>query len=183
MGPDASNAVPALITALENPYLRPEALTALGKIGPTAARAIPNLKSLLHDPDNYLRGQAAAALLRIDSDVDTALPILLQALPSANMYSKRDWIIALGEMGPRARPAVPALVRELNGPNKWSHKDIANALQQIEPEWDGKPGFPGKEDLIVDYSLGNLEESDFGQDLRANNLTNANSQVAHVGVK
>lgn len=153
-GEIASNAVPVLTRALadagttgvgqatNNFYnRRAVAAHALGKIGSSAASALPDLKAALQEPDFFLRGQAASAIWRISGDVDTALPVLLREMPGTGRPFKRDWITALGEMGPRAKAAVPLLQSELDkGKVKWFLEHITNALNRIDPEHLGKAG-------------------------------------------
>jgi HEAT repeat protein len=139
LGPAASNAVPALSAALNEPSARHPNLTAwiataLGKIGPASSIALPRLKELLKDPDPYLRSEAAAAVWRIDRDVDTALVVLIEELPKSNVNSKWEWIDAMAEMGPRASNAFPALIRELPGATAYNREKITNALYKIDPE-------------------------------------------------
>ena len=154
IGADASNAVPAITKVLDDGfgsptnssfYLQAAAAVALGKIGPPASAAIPDLKRAVqvsyrdapgfqNGGASYLRGQAAVALWRIDSDVDTALPVLLREMPGISEHSKWDWIIALGEMGPRAKEAIPQLKNELNqDKEKWVLEYVTNALIKIDP--------------------------------------------------
>src|SRR5947209_2054173 len=103
MGPDASNAVPALATVFNHKgsptnsliYLRAVAARALGKIGPGAASALPVLRTALQETDPYLRSVLVVAIWRIDSDVETTLPVLLQELTKVEVYSRWDLIIAL----------------------------------------------------------------------------------------
>ena len=146
MGPDASNAVPALTKVLADSgkpgdpriagvaYLQAVAANALGKIGPAAATAVPQLKATLSATNSYLRGQAAAAIWRIDGDVDTVLPILLKEISGTGGDLNWDWIVALGEMGPRAKAAVPQLKKELvKASQPWVLQHITNALMRIDP--------------------------------------------------
>jgi hypothetical protein len=150
MGPDASNAVPALAKVVAYSgvgpqtnnlfYLRAIAARALGKIGPAASNALPSLKPALGESLPYLRGTAAVAIWRIDSDVDTTLPVLLREMPVTVEDSKWDWIIALREMGPRAKAAVPQLTNELRDQNGWVREYVTNALRRIDPEAAAEAG-------------------------------------------
>ncbi len=144
MGADASNAVPAIKKVLADAgvgsrtnsffYLRAAAASALGKIGPSTAGALPDLRAALKESNSYLRGQAAVAVWRVDADVDTALPVLLQVMPGTIEDSKWDWIIALGEMGPRAKEAIPQLRNELKqDKQQWVLKYVTKALTSINP--------------------------------------------------
>jgi hypothetical protein len=145
MGPDASNAVPALARIVSDRgvgaetndyfYLRAVAAAALGKIGPAACGARPALEGALHESNSYLRGQAAVSIWRINSNVDDTLPVLLREMPLTNEHSKWDWIIALGEMGPRARPALPQLTNELHTDREnWVLSYVTNALKSVGTE-------------------------------------------------
>jgi HEAT repeat protein len=67
-GPDAKEAVPALIKALADPDLgvRLDAATALGAIGPDAKDAVPALQRIAEkDPTEFIRNAARAALDKI----------------------------------------------------------------------------------------------------------------------
>ena len=155
MGADASNAVPGITkvlnTGLGSPtnssfYLQAAAAMALGKIGPPAIGALPDLKTALQvsyqDPPgfqnsgaSYFRGQAAVAVWRINSEAETALPVLLREMPGMSEHSKWDWLIALGEMGPRAKRAIPQLKSELmQDKEKWVLQYVTNALLKIDPQ-------------------------------------------------
>jgi hypothetical protein len=151
MGADASNAVPAITKVLADTgvgsqtnsffYVRAAAAVALGKIGPSAAAALPALKAALREPNSYLRGQAAVATWRVAADADTALAVLLQEMPFASESEKWDWIVALGEMGPRARAAVPQLTLELRQDKiNWVLNHLTNALVSIDPKAAAKAG-------------------------------------------
>jgi HEAT repeat protein len=144
-GVAASNAVPALRKVLTGGaggspaaslfYLRAIAAVALGKIGPSAVAALPELKAALLEKDSNLRGQAAVAIWRISSDVDATLPVLLQEMPRTIQESKWEWIIALGEMGPRARQAIPQLKTELKEDTyPWVLEYVTNALIKINSD-------------------------------------------------
>lgn len=65
--PDAEEAVPALVKALEdkNPKVRMTAASALGGIGSAAREAIPALERALQDKDENVRACAAVALKEI----------------------------------------------------------------------------------------------------------------------
>jgi hypothetical protein len=151
MGADASNAVPAITRVLADVgvgaqtnsyfYLRAAAASALGKIGPAALDALPELKAALIESNSYLRGQAAVAVWRVSNDVDSALPVLLHEMPTTSEHSKWDWIIALGEMGPRAIEAVPQLRIELKQDKMhWVLEYVTNALIKIDVAAGKKAG-------------------------------------------
>lgn len=64
---DPEMAVAALITALADGsvFVRREALTSLGLLGPAAAAAVPTIGALVEDADTQIRVRAAAALRAI----------------------------------------------------------------------------------------------------------------------
>jgi hypothetical protein len=68
IGPDASSAVPALITLLANPDegSRNSACIGLAGIGPSARAALPALRQALSDPSADVRRFAARAISMID---------------------------------------------------------------------------------------------------------------------
>jgi HEAT repeats len=155
LGADASNAVPALTTLLED-HARGQialapggmklpipgfgsdvqfaAMQALGKIGPPARGAVPALTALLRGKDAFTSGKAAVALWRIEHDTDVSLQPLLSVLdqPSAAWHYP-DWIATLGEMGPRAKDAVPFLARLVQSHDQAGPAALS-ALRRIDPE-------------------------------------------------
>ena len=77
LGPEARDAVPALITCLQGETLvRENAALALGAIGPDAKEAVPALIRLLSDPEWTVRRQAATALGQIGPDAKEAVNAL-----------------------------------------------------------------------------------------------------------
>jgi hypothetical protein len=142
IGPRASNAVPALISALNDNdrgptpasrvYARAWAAIALGRIGPAAASAVPALQTLLNDPDGDLRWKAALAISQIDSNADAVIPVMIRQLPTS--HEKWGMVVTLGRMGPLAKDAVPALEQELDGADAHLRTEITNAISRIDPE-------------------------------------------------
>jgi hypothetical protein len=68
LGPRASSAVPALVTALEKDeakHVRRASAKALGKIGDAACPARPALRRGLNDRDRYVAGTAENALKKL----------------------------------------------------------------------------------------------------------------------
>jgi HEAT repeat protein len=67
MGPDAKDAIPALIEALKDNdvQVRRTVARALGKIGPAAKSAVPALQKVTNDADRQVRDAATLALKRI----------------------------------------------------------------------------------------------------------------------
>jgi HEAT repeat protein len=93
-------AVPALIAALaEEPsldaeddpvYLRQGAAYVLGKIGPAAKPAVPDLTRLLADRGSGVRQEAAIALWRITGDTNAVLPYVRRMFEEADPLSREQ---------------------------------------------------------------------------------------------
>jgi HEAT repeat protein len=71
---EVGRVVPALAEALgdENGYVRHDAATALGQLGPDARAAVPALVAALGDRDRGVRRAAATALPKIDPEAARA---------------------------------------------------------------------------------------------------------------
>lgn len=87
MGPEAVEAVPALIQALgdEDIFVRDGAAGALGAIGPEAKEAVPALIEALRNAD-VPRSSAAWALGAIGPEAWDAVPVLIEALGDEDIY-------------------------------------------------------------------------------------------------
>ena len=121
----AEMAIPALIAALDDPKDLPRiaAITALGRTGPGAAKAVPKLIMLLKTPPPWIQGHAAHAL----GDIVT------QDCPE-----KDDAISALLATANDAYPKTPAsaqvrayVIQSLNriiGPENERRSDFADLL-------------------------------------------------------
>jgi hypothetical protein len=116
------DAVPLVAEALlaPNPASRRRAARVLGRFGPTAAAAIPQLVKATGDANILVRVDAAAALARVSAaEADRAVRILVEITrtrPIADdgahegfVFPALNAIDALGELGALARPAIPAL--------------------------------------------------------------------------
>ncbi|MGF1580940.1 MAG: HEAT repeat domain-containing protein [Gemmataceae bacterium] len=87
MGPDAKDALPALVKALDDKELsvRGSVVKALGQIGAEAKDAVPALIKALKDKAKELREKAAYALGEIGPAAKDALPTL-EALSENDPY-------------------------------------------------------------------------------------------------
>jgi HEAT repeat protein len=132
MGPDADEAVPALVRMLRDKDLGPNAVNALAATGTGAA---PALEASLHAPDSETQKNAAAALVALDNTGadDQALKVLLAALGGSDGGARNAVIFALA----RSRRAVPALITLLGRQPCGSPSEAAAALAQI-----GEPAVP-----------------------------------------
>ena len=97
------------ITALNDSYyIREEAAKLLGKFGPKAKKAVPNLIKLINKSP-----EAIKALGQIGPDAKQAVPSLIAALDDRNCRKNSDIVKALGSIGPKAKAAIPELNKSL----------------------------------------------------------------------
>ena len=151
MGPDAVQAVPSLIRVLttktgestsqmeaagnwQAEQFRLQVATALEKIGPRAAAAVPALTEALAEP--YLCVQAALALHAIEPGSQTGVQALAELLLRASAdprlaYHGINAARALAVLGADAQTAVPALVDALQNTNRSVSVAAAEALWAI----------------------------------------------------
>jgi beta-lactamase regulating signal transducer with metallopeptidase domain/HEAT repeat protein len=136
MGPAMTNAIPELITALEDERIISRfAATALGHAGPPAREAVPALIEALY----FGNGDAASALVKIAPDDPRLTPSFLEAL---EMFRGMDYgqsqdkiVMALGRVGPRAKPAIPQLLEMLEEENRRVAAAIAlRSIARDSPE-------------------------------------------------
>ena len=144
MGPDASNAVPALASIVANtgvgrqtsanPDLRAAAAKALGKIGPAAAGALPTLKSVLQESHSYLRGSSAVAIWRINCGRQCGIAGLSSGNPEGGRGCQMGLDRCSWRDGVARQAGGPQLTTELEQHHeKWFLDYITNALKSIEP--------------------------------------------------
>ncbi|MCY2926613.1 MAG: hypothetical protein NT031_14475, partial [Planctomycetota bacterium] len=157
IGPAAAQAIPALIRQLDDPDLRAQCPTALGKIGPGALE--PLLDTLRNGPASR-KGGALDALHAMGPHAAPAVPLLLEMLRSRS-GDTMGIALALGSIGPPARVAIPALVR---------------ALAWVSPP--GSKGFEDKVTFVIERvidQLGPAEPAGVPELIAA--LGDANAQV------
>ena len=86
--------------------VRRTAAVQLGRLGPEAAAACPELGAAMAEEDDQLSDTAAAALTRIGAK---AVPELIRQVSSSVPRARRLAIYSLGVLGPPAKPAIPTL--------------------------------------------------------------------------
>ena len=139
IGPEARQAVPALIEAVESrdSFLVGCAIEALGEIGPDARRAIPAIVEHLGDDRIYRRtfagtwyvGSAAwCALGEMGPDAAVAL---IPALTHRDKDVRRRAALALEYLGPDAAPALEALAASLRDKDERVRRYSADAIGEI----------------------------------------------------
>lgn len=112
IGRPADVVVPALQQALqENPntLTAREAVVALGKIGPGAKAAVPDIVAALDTKAVGYRG--LQALAGIGPGAVDAIDELTRRLAGADVLNRRYAAEALGRIGPAAKGSIPALVK------------------------------------------------------------------------
>jgi HEAT repeat protein len=105
--------VPALLEIAKTAGMGTEghyAIDALGRIGPSAASAVPTLIEFLQAERSLHRPAAAEALGRMGSAAAPALPALVAGVRSDREYVRTACVKALTALGPVAAPALPDLL-------------------------------------------------------------------------
>ena len=151
--------VPYLIQAMTNgtPAIRLEATKTLRLIGlelrnntnmtaesevewrRASEEAVPNLLSILADPDVLLRANAAITLGFLGEQSGLVVPALVNALGDAEPRVTQSAAKALGRFENQARSAVPELLRVSAGNDDGLRKAALSALRQIAPEYFETP--------------------------------------------
>jgi HEAT repeat protein/serine/threonine protein kinase len=146
-GPQAKEAVPALIKVLEDPdeSVRVHATQTLGEIGPQTEEVIPALiKVLMKDSYWKVRYSAAMALGEFGPQAKEAVPALIKALEDPVWDVATHAHQALGQIGPAAESAIPALEalkKERQGFGYFTYL-IAQAIDKINGITGKEPSLP-----------------------------------------
>jgi hypothetical protein len=134
----AAPAVPEVLRILRNApaghreWTLLTAARALGRIGPAALEAVPDLTVLLEDPSHCTAIAAASALWRIEpgTGADAVLPVLQRHI-AGPVRSARAAVQAIAELGPAAVSARPRLRGLLTVSDPWLRLDAAVALWRV----------------------------------------------------
>jgi HEAT repeat protein len=142
LGPNAQEAIPGLIEALQDsdPETRSSAALALGLIRLSLDLVVPALIKALEDHDVHARSYAAIALGRIGPGAKDAVPALIKALDDKEEYMRTSAAMALGKIGPAAQAAVPSLIKGLQDESFSVRREAAYGLGKIGP--DAKAAVP-----------------------------------------
>jgi HEAT repeat protein len=137
VGPDARDAIPALIKALgdENAIVGGVAYSALVKIGPAA---IPLLVDAMDDPNAAIRNGVVRTLDCFDKEAEIAVPRLIRALKEPDRFDIKYIMFALGDIGHPAKEAIPVLEEMLISENQPAEIKInaADTIYDITGEVD-----------------------------------------------
>lgn len=134
-GADAAPALPKIIVLLEHKddsEIRWNAARTLGKIGPPAKEAMPNLSAALEDSDPLVREHAAEALGDIGPQAKEAIPALVKVLKDPDARVRRDAVRSLGQMGAAAKSALESIRPLLQDKDEKVRKAARTSLHQIE---------------------------------------------------
>ena len=126
-GPEASAAVPTLITLLDQYPHYLMAVHTLGRIGPGAKAAIPALLALFErsDPSRELRLAITGALTRIDPEPQQLLPLFREELAQQDM----------SEASGRYRAALAAAILTMSGPDDPAIQNYVKRLARDQRSW------------------------------------------------
>ena len=131
IGPDASEAIPALIEGTHDPdeEVRKKVIWALGKFGPQSITSkidslkdeesdrsnslISGLIELLKQEDSKARMHAAWILGTLEPKTSQAIPYLVEAIKDSDEEVRKKVIWALGKYGPLSESAIPPLIETL----------------------------------------------------------------------
>lgn len=137
LGPQAVEAVPSLIRALEDdgyPDIGDPvwilAAKALGKMG---SKAVPQLIDPLQSPDPHVTKGVAAALGDIGPAANEAVGALIAVLEKDDEKTRITFLYGLKGIGPGAEPAVPLLIQLLNHDDFHTRYWACQALGGIGP--------------------------------------------------
>jgi HEAT repeat protein len=148
-GGKAKSAVPNLTEALDDNSCRYQAVSndccdlrpvccdvadALGKIGPEAAAALPELNRILsEDIRGEVRASVAMTMLKIDPQNKRSIPCLIAALKNdlKGTGGPKAAAEAIRELGPQATKAIPALKRMLKHKDCYLRMSAARTLAAV----------------------------------------------------
>lgn len=186
LGPDAKDAVPLLIQAIEdkNEQVCAAAALALAQIGPDAGSAVDALRKSLSRVNGEARLNVGWALWRIRQD-PWGPQVLAQTLEYPDPNIRRDSAALLGHIGAGAKEAVPALTTVLADKTTAVRAAAAMALGQIGAE--AKSAVPalvevledavGETRLNVAWALWQIERSSLAVPHLLETLKDPNPQV------
>ncbi len=154
IGPAAKSAVPALIEAIrckgvaegagdpldrqdegegmEDGPIRLAAAMALGKIGPAANSAVPDLIAALSDPDSRVRGEAARALGAIGREAAAAAPELVRLATRSPGGTVADLCREASiQLGPASVPVLLNILRDRDPDTRLAAISLSGGFEDL----------------------------------------------------
>jgi HEAT repeat protein len=132
--PKNKDVLPLVLEMLQAPATRQSAVGLLGRLGPAAREAVPDLVDLLKGGDQNLRMQALHALSGIGSGAGEAVPALVEVLRDPNPSMRQQAAFTLLRIGPAARRAGPALLRALDDKEPNVRQTVLSCLSSVRPD-------------------------------------------------
>lgn len=130
--------IPTVVEQLKNKEVQEKAFKTLGRLGPWAESAVPDIVDLMKN-DKSKRSSCLFLLQSIGPGAKASVPVLIELVENGDKTSRGSAISALGAIGPDAKAAVPALVNVLKAGGESAHGAIL-ALESFGPE--AKPAVP-----------------------------------------
>jgi HEAT repeat protein len=104
---------------------------ALGRLGPLAKTALPELKKMLKDSDEEVRIVAVCALADMGPVAKETVPELIALLKDPSEQIRAAAVEALGKMGPAAKAAIPRLREMLEEESDVLAEAVEQALAKV----------------------------------------------------
>jgi HEAT repeat protein len=139
-GPDASSAVPKLITLLEKyPDIASETTATLAALSPKGRKAAAAyyVNLLANAPNADIRMEAVRALDPLADEAGDAVPILGKLLAGDDNMLRIEVARTLSQIGPGAASTKPALIRMVDNHDPEIRAAAADALVKIAPDGAG----------------------------------------------
>jgi len=105
------------------------AIEALGKFGPAAVEAVPDLLTALQAKEDFVRWAAVKALGQISPHAEEVVRALTAALKDP-----ADWVREGAALALRTKCAVPALAKALQDPSSSVREAAAVTLRRLGPD-------------------------------------------------
>ncbi len=131
LGPDFAEAVPQLVTMLDDPTRRAAASEALGRIGAAAKPAVPRLVAVLANGTNDDRRRVLQALSHIGPAASEALPALGTARKDSDPAVRIAAYEATAAIETKKQDRVAALIAGLDDPDLAVRKAVAETIGKL----------------------------------------------------
>jgi HEAT repeats/PBS lyase HEAT-like repeat len=130
---DAATLAPILAQSLGDKIAetRVLALLGLGKLGPSAAANLEEVRGRTSDGNPVVRCYAALALWKIEGRPESVVSVLTEELGDMHEDVRNLAALLLGRMGPDAAAAVPALCRSLQQQSSVIRAQVLFAIGKV----------------------------------------------------